>query len=140
MVSPKPSTVPASQKVDDHPIRRKFAPEYKLRILQEIDARRGEGRGVVGEVLRREGLFASQVASWKNSLQEVIAHGFPEKKRGRKKDAATHYMKAAEKLEKRLKRIEEENRQLRLIVAAQKKIAEMFPDQDQDQEMDEKNA
>lgn len=32
------------EKVPDQPERRQFTPEYKLRILQEIDKRRGEGR------------------------------------------------------------------------------------------------
>ena len=73
----------------DAPQRRHLTPEYKLRILQEIDSRRSEGKGVVGEILRREGIYASQVASWRNSLEEVIANGLPEKKRGRKTSQTT---------------------------------------------------
>jgi transposase-like protein len=61
------------EKVVDQPVRRQFSPEYRLRILQEIDHRRDEGKGVVGEILRREGLYASQMASWRASLEEVIA-------------------------------------------------------------------
>lgn len=125
---------PGSEKVVDHPLRRKFTPEYKLRILQEIDSRRDEKHGVVGEILRREGLFASQVASWRNSLEEVIANGLPEKKRGRKPDPVTAIRKEKEKLEKLNARLIEENRQMRLIIAAQKKIAEMFPDREPEDE------
>lgn len=116
-----------SEKVLDQSIRRKFSSEYKLRILQEIDARRDEKHGIVGEILRREGLFASQVASWRNSLEEVIAKGLPEKRRGRKPDPSSELRKEKEKLEKQNLRLKEENRQMRLIIAAQKKIAEMFP-------------
>ena len=65
-----------------------FTPEYKLGILQEIDQRRGEGKGVVSEIMSREGLYASQVASWRSSLEEVIAKGLPEGRRGRKVDYA----------------------------------------------------
>lgn len=119
-----------SSHVEDKDSRRKISPEYKLRILQEIDARREEGRGVVGEILRREGLYASQVASWRNSLEEVIAKGLPEKKRGRKIDPALKYKKESEQLQRRLNRTQEELRQARLIIAAQKKIAEMFPDEE----------
>lgn len=43
----------------------------------------------MGEILRREGIYASQVASWRNSLEEVIANGLPEKKRGRKTSQTT---------------------------------------------------
>jgi len=117
-----------SNRVNDLPQRRKFTPEYKLRILQEIDSRREDGRGVVGEILRREGLFASQVASWKNTLEEVIAKGLPEKKRGRRLDPALQYKKEAERLQRQLDRTKEDLRQARLIIAAQKKIAEMYPD------------
>jgi|GEM_PF-7056447 len=69
----------------DAPQRRHLTPEYKLRILQEIDSRRNEGNGVVGEILRREGIYASQVAS----SRKVIANGLPEKKRGRKTSQTT---------------------------------------------------
>jgi transposase len=87
----------SDEKVVDLPVRRQFTPEYKLRILQEIDRRRDEGKGVVGEILRREGLYASQVASWRASLEEVIAHGQPERKRGRKVDPALTYKIEAER-------------------------------------------
>lgn len=77
----------------------------------------------MGEILRREGIYASQVASWRNSLEEVIANGLPEKKE-------------AEKLAKQLARTQENLRQARLIIEAQKKIAEMYrtevPDNDED--------
>ncbi len=116
----------ADEKVSDLPERRQFTPEYKLRILQEIDRRRDEGKGVVGEILRREGLYASQVASWRSSLEEVIAKGLPERKRGRKVDPALTYKKQAEKLERQLKRTQEDLRQARLIIEAQKKIAQMY--------------
>jgi transposase len=119
-------------KVSDQPQRRRLSPEYKMRILQEIDSRRDEGRGVVGEILRREGLYSSQIASWRNSLEEVIANGLPEKKRGRKQDPALAYKKKLDKAEKQLARTKEDLRQARLIIAAQKKIAEMYPDEQEE--------
>ena len=66
----------------------------------------------------------------------MIANGLPEKKRGRKKDPALTYKKEAEKLAKQLARTQENLRQARLIIEAQKKIAEMYrtevPDNDGD--------
>jgi transposase len=117
----------SSERVLDQPQRRKFTAEYKLRILQEIDSRKDEGRGVVGEILRREGLYASQVVSWRHSLEEVIAKGLPERKRGRKKDPTLAYRRENEKLLRQVARMKEELRQARLIIDAQKKIAEMYP-------------
>ena len=126
---PKPEV--ADEKVADQPQRRQFTPEYKLRILQEIDGRRDEGKGVVGEILRREGLYASQVASWRASLEELIANGLPERKRGRKVDPSLAYRKQAEKLERQFKRTQEDLRQARLIIEAQKKIAQLYSPGDQ---------
>src|SRR4030042_6951039 len=60
--------------------RRQFTGEYKRRILDEVDrARPGE----IGLILRREGLYSSQLANWrkgrsgmttrkKNSGKEVV--------------------------------------------------------------------
>jgi transposase-like protein len=118
----------SGEKVSDQPQRRKLSPEYKLKILQEVDSRKGEGRGAVGEILRREGLYASQVASWRNTLEEVIAHGLPERKRGRKKDPTLAYKQENEKLQHQLLRLKEDLRQARLIIDAQKKIAELYPE------------
>lgn len=42
--------------------RRQFTGEYKRRVLDEVDrARPGE----IGLILRREGLYSSQLASWR---------------------------------------------------------------------------
>lgn len=114
------------EKIEDKPGRRQFSPEYKLKVLQEIDGRREE-RGSVGEILRREGLYASQVASWKRDLEEAIA-GVKSKRRGPKADPTIPIRKEKEQLERQNRRLREELRQARLIIAAQKKIAEMFPD------------
>ena len=114
------------EKIEDKPGRRQFSPEYKLRILQEVDSRRDE-RGSVGEILRREGLYASQVASWKRDLEEQIA-GVKSKRRGPKMDPTIPIRKEKERLERQNMRLREELRQARLIIGAQKKIAEMFPD------------
>jgi len=125
------------EKVADQPVRRQFTPEYKLRILQEVDQRRDEGRGVVGEILRREGLYASQIASWRSSLEEVIANGLPERKRGRRVDPALSYKKEVDKLQRQLDRTKEDLRQARLIIDAQKKISQMYkPASDMDEEND----
>jgi len=115
-----------SEQVEDKPGRRRFEPEYKLRILQEIDAHRDQ-RGAVGEILRREGLYASQVAVWKRDLEAQLAEGIKARKRGPRPDPTTPLRKEKERLERQNARLQEENRQMRLIIAAQKKIAEMFP-------------
>ena len=51
----------------ERPTRRRFTAEYKLRILGEIDA--CTGRGQVGALLRREGLYSSLVTDWRRARQ-----------------------------------------------------------------------
>ena len=43
--------------------RRRFSAEYKLKILREADACRQPGE--LGALLRREGLYASNVTTWR---------------------------------------------------------------------------
>lgn len=116
-----------SEQVEDKPGRRQFQPEYKLRILQEIDSSRGP-RGVIGEILRREGLYASQVAMWKRELESQLAEGIKSRKRGPKADPTIPLKKDIDKLVRQNVRLREELRRARLIIEAQKKIAEMFPE------------
>lgn len=115
-----------SEQVDDKPGRRQFGPEYKLRILQEIDSNRGT-RGAIGEILRREGLYASQVAMWKRELEMQLAEGIKSRKRGHKADPTIPLKKENDRLAKQNTRLKDELRRARLVIDAQKKIAEMFP-------------
>jgi transposase-like protein len=43
--------------------RRRFTASYKRRILEEVDR---AGRGEIGLILRREGLYSSQVSQWRD--------------------------------------------------------------------------
>lgn len=53
----------SDRQISDKPQRRSFSRECKKDILEQIESVRGE-RGAIGKILRREGLYASQVASW----------------------------------------------------------------------------
>ena len=48
--------------------RRRFTARYKLRILEEADACRAPGE--VGALLRREGLYSSQLTQWRRARRE----------------------------------------------------------------------
>ena len=112
--------------MDDKPKRRQYPPEYKLRILQEIDESREE-RGAVGRIIRREGLYAAQVAIWRRDLEEQIGRGVEARRRGPKPDPTKEVRHEKDRLERQLAKAKEENRQLRLIIAAQKKMRRCFP-------------
>ena len=54
--------------------RRRFSAEYKLRIVREADAF-GKGDGDVAALLRREGLYSSQLSSWRRQRDEIAKVG-----------------------------------------------------------------
>ena len=69
---PKPPTALPDHQVTPNPklekrTRRQFSTEYKLRILAEADACR---HGELGELLRREKLYSSQLTTWRKELAE----------------------------------------------------------------------
>ena len=65
--------------------RRRFTAEYKLRIVREADACKGDGD--VAALLRREGLYSSLLSSWRRQRDEIAKVGMTSRKRGRKAKA-----------------------------------------------------
>ena len=54
----------------ERPLRRRFAAEYKVRVLREADACARPGE--IGALLRREGLYSSHLAAWRAALIETL--------------------------------------------------------------------
>lgn len=98
--------------------RRRFSAEYKLRILQEADRCKA---GDLGALLRREGLYSSHIVTWRRQRDEGALSALS-KKRGRKAKRSPEEIEI-ERLRKDNERLRERERQLELIVAAQKKVA-----------------
>jgi transposase-like protein len=97
--------------------RRKFTGRDKARILREADA---AGAGQVAGILRREGIYASQLQKWRFERDEGSLGA---KKRGRKADPAVNENK---KLKLKLARMEKKLEQANLIIEVQKKIAQIM--------------
>jgi len=109
--------------VIERPSRRNYSAEYKLRVLQEADTLKNPGE--IGALLRREGLYASNIAMWSWQREKGEFEGLSPKKRGPKE-------KSGEELDKRIKELERENRRLKrrldhaeMIIDVQKKISEL---------------
>ena len=66
--------------VSEQAKRRRFTAEYKLRIVREADACKGDGD--VAALLRREGLYSSQLSSWRRQRDEIAKVGMTSRKRG----------------------------------------------------------
>ena len=101
--------------------RRHFTAEYKLRILQEVD--QGKAPGDVGAILRREGLFSSNLTNWRRQRDKNALTGFAKQKRGPK----------AKRPDPRVKELERENARLtrrlqraEVMLEIQKKASELL--------------
>ena len=108
----------ADPEVPERAKRRRFTAEYKLRIVQEADRC---SSGEVGSLLRREGLYSSHLAVWRRQRDEGALSSLS-KKRGRKAKRSPEEIEL-ERLRKENAGLRERQRQLELIVAAQKKVA-----------------
>ena len=62
--------------------RRSFPAAYKLKILAEADA--ATGSGVIGALLRREGLYSSILTHWRKEREAGIEQGLTPRTRGPK--------------------------------------------------------
>ena len=67
--------------------RRQFSTEYKRRILSKADDCSKPGQ--LGELLRREGLYSSQLSNWRKQRDRGALEGLKPKRRGRKSESIT---------------------------------------------------
>jgi hypothetical protein len=109
--------IPPDPEVTARLARRRFTTQYKLEILGKADACTQPGQ--VGKLLRKEGLYSSHLVTWRKQREA----GLTPKKRGRK----------AERVDPRVKKLEQENRRLErrlkkaeAIVDFQKKVHELL--------------
>jgi transposase len=117
----RPGKIPVvSTEIAVKPTRRKFTAEYKLQILQETDQCKP---GEVGAVLRREGLFSSQLATWRREREIGLMQGLDPRRRGRK----PHPLEAENaQLKNKLARTERKLEEAEIILETQKKLCQLF--------------
>jgi transposase len=104
--------------------RRKFTAKYKLRILAE--ANRCSQSGEMGALLRREGLYSSNLTTWRRQRDKGLLQAMSPKKRGRKHKEKNPLTSRVAQLEKENRRLEQKLKQAELIIEAQKKMAEIL--------------
>jgi transposase-like protein len=100
--------------------RRRFAAEFKLRILKEADAC---GRGGLGALLRREGLYSSHLVEWRRARDAGELAGLTPRKRGPKVQAPDPLAAKLAATEREVARLKAENAKLQLICDVQKKVS-----------------
>jgi transposase-like protein len=96
--------------------RRRFPAAYKRRILDEVDR---AGHGEIGLILRREGLYSSQLSKWRD-----WRNGMTSKKKGSQK---TSEIRAEnQRLQKENARLKLKLRKAEAMLDLQKKAAEIL--------------
>lgn len=103
--------------------RRRFSAAYKARIVREADA--CTERGAVGALMRREGLYSSQLSRWRQAMREGALAGVA-KKRGRKKDPDTELRQRLLELERENRKLKRQLEQAETVIEVQKKLSDML--------------
>lgn len=104
--------------------RRKFTTAYKLRILEEFDACVNQGEK--GALLRREGLYHSNICTWSRQREEGQLQGLSPKRRGRKPKKVNPLATKVDQLERENRKLVEQLRKAEIIINVQKKISEIM--------------
>ena len=99
--------------------RRTFTAEYKLRVLQELDACRAPGE--VGAVLRREGLYSSHATAWRQQRKQGALAALSDVHRGRR--GKTAEQRENERLKKENARLHKKLERVYGLLEIQKKVA-----------------
>jgi transposase len=110
-----------SPEVSEKATRRRFTRAYKEQILAEADQCTDSGQ--LGELLRREGLYSSNLTLWRRQRD---SGSLAPRQRGRKPNPNRKEAQELAKLRRDNARLTERLRQAELIIDVQKKVSEMM--------------
>jgi len=114
---------PSDPEVVEKATRRKFTAEYKLRIVREAEAC---GPGELGALLRREGLYFSNLTCWRRQIAEGQMAALNPQKRGRRGRSVNPLAPRVLELERENERLRQRLRQSEEIIDLQKKISDIM--------------
>lgn len=121
----KPEQEPPNPEVAMKATRRRFSAKYKLKVLHAADACE-PGSGELGELLRKEGLYASHLKVWRDQRAKGELEGLAPKKRGRKPKAKDPHLEELETLRRTNAELEAKLRQAERIIEIQGKVSELL--------------
>ena len=117
-------TVVPNPEVPEKASRWSYTAEYKRRILREAEGCKEYGQ--VGALLRREGLYSSNLTAWRRQIDQGTLDALSSKKRGPKARKPDPSVRRIIEQEKENQKLRARLRKAELIIDAQKKIAEIF--------------
>jgi transposase-like protein len=129
---------PPDPEVPEKKSRRKFTAQYKLRILAEADTCKEPGQ--MGALLRREGLYSSNLTTWRKQRDKGLLDVMSPKKRGRKKLAKNPLSQEVARLQRDNERLKDKLKQAEIIIDVQKKISQILRISQDLPEQDENNS
>jgi transposase-like protein len=106
--------------VTEKAVRRKFTAAFKLRILKEAEACTRQGQ--LGALLRREGLYYSNLTLWRRQ----ISQGLIPKKRGPLPQRPDSNVRRIVELERENAKLTHKLKHAELIIDVQKKVADLL--------------
>lgn len=104
--------------------RRQFSAEYKRRILREAEAATEPGE--LGALLRREGLYSSNLITWRRQRSRGELAALSPKRRGRKAKAVNPLTKRVAELERDKRRLARKLERAELLLEIQKKASQLL--------------
>ena len=122
--SSRPAVIPPDPEVVATPTRRRFTAENKLRILKLADACTAVGS--LGALLRSEGLYASNLTTWRRQRTDGVLSALTPQKRGRKASARHPLRAENETLRKENARLSTRLKQAEIIIDVQKKVSQIL--------------
>jgi transposase len=102
--------------------RRRFTADYKLRIVREAEAC---SSGELGAMIRREGLYSSNLACWRRQAADGQLAALTPQKRGRRGQPVNPLSKKVLELEQETERLRQRLQQAEEIIDLQKKISDI---------------
>jgi len=117
-------TVVPNSEVPEKASRRSYTAEYKRLILGKAEVCKEQGQ--IGALLRREGLYSSNLTAWRRQAEHGALDALSSKKRGPKARKLDPSVRRITEQEKEIQKLRARLRKAELIIDAQKKIAEIF--------------
>lgn len=104
--------------------RRQFSSSERRRILAAAD--HCSKTGEIGALLRREGIYSSQLATWRKRREAVEHAALAPQKRGRKADPAIAEARRVAELTRENERLRRKLAQAHTIIDVQKKLCTLL--------------
>ncbi len=106
------------------PTRRRYTADYKHRILREAVACTRPGE--LGALLRREGLYSSNLTVWRKQRERREIEGLSQKKRGPSSKEKNPLAAKVATLERENRRLRARSERAEGLVELQKKVSEIL--------------